>query len=109
MNSEIALITGASSGIGLHLAREFASHGHPLVLVAPVEEELQKIAAEITANYSTKVRVLSGDLEQPALPQEIFENLQRKGVHVDILVNNAGFGFRGGGNFPLSRIWRQFA
>jgi uncharacterized protein len=95
MNSEIALITGASSGIGLHLAREFASHGHPLVLVAPVEEELQKIAAEITAKYSTKVRVLSGDLEQPALPQEIFENLQREGVHVDILVNNAGFGFRG--------------
>jgi uncharacterized protein len=95
MNSEIALITGASSGIGLHLAREFASHGHPLVLVAPVEEELQKIAAEITANYSTKVRVLSGDLEQPALPQEIFGNLQREGVHVDILVNNAGFGFRG--------------
>jgi uncharacterized protein len=58
MNSETALITGASSGIGLHLAREFASHGHPLVLVAPVEEELQKIAAEITDTYATKVRVI---------------------------------------------------
>jgi NAD(P)-dependent dehydrogenase (short-subunit alcohol dehydrogenase family) len=58
MNSETALITGASSGIGLHLAREFASHGHPLVLVAPVEEELQKISAEITDTYATKVRVL---------------------------------------------------
>ena len=76
MNSETALITGASSGIGLHLAREFASHGHPLVLVAPVEEELQKIAAEITDTYATKVRVISGDLEEPELPQEIFENLR---------------------------------
>jgi uncharacterized protein len=95
MNSETALITGASSGIGLHLAREFANHGHPLVLVAPVEEELQKIAAQITEVYATKVRVLSGDLKRPELPQEIFENLGREGIHVDILVNNAGFGFRG--------------
>jgi uncharacterized protein len=107
MNSGTALITGASSGIGLHLAREFASHGHPLVLVAPVEEELQKISAEITDTYATKVRVLSGDLEEPALPQEIFENLQREGIHVDILVNNAGFGF--GGKFPSSRMWRRSA
>ncbi len=95
MNSETALITGASSGIGLHLAREFASRGHPLVLVAPVEQELQKIAADITEKYATRVRVLSGDLEQPELPQEIFESLRRKDIHVDILVNNAGFGFRG--------------
>ena len=95
MNSETALIAGASSGIGLHLAREFASHGHLLVLVAPVEEELQQIAAEITKTSGTNVRVLSGDLEQPELPHEIFGNLQREGVHIDILVNNAGFGFRG--------------
>jgi uncharacterized protein len=95
MNSETALITGASSGIGLHLAREFASHGHPLVLLAPVEEELRAIAEEITKTYATKVRVVSGNLEQPELPQEIFENVRRHGIHVDILVNNAGFGFRG--------------
>jgi short-subunit dehydrogenase len=95
MNSETALITGASSGIGLHLAREFASHGHPLVLVAPVEEELQKIAAEFSDTFSTQVRVLAGDLEQPELPQEIFDNLRREDINVEILVNNAGFGFRG--------------
>jgi short-subunit dehydrogenase len=59
------------------------------VLVAPVEEELQKISAEITDTYATKVRVLLGDLEEPELPQEVFENLQREGIHVDILVNNA--------------------
>jgi short-subunit dehydrogenase len=76
MNSETALITGASSGIGLHLAREFASHGHPLVLLAPVEEELRAIAEEITKTYATKVRVVSGNLEQPELPQEIFENVR---------------------------------
>jgi uncharacterized protein len=106
MNSETALITGASSGIGLHLAREFASHGHPLVLVAPVEEEQQKIAVEITDTYATKVRVISGDLEEPELPQEIFENLRREGI----LVNNAALAFvANGGKFPSSRIWRRSA
>lgn len=79
----------------MHLAREFASHGHPLVLLAPVEEELRAIAEEITKTYATKVRVVSGNLEQPELPQETFENVRRHGIHVDILVNNAGFGFRG--------------
>ena len=45
--------------------------------------------------YATKVRVVSGALKQPDLPQQIFENLGREGIHVDILVNNAGFSFRG--------------
>ena len=46
MNTETALITGASSGIGLHLANEFARHGHPLVITAPVESELRRAAEE---------------------------------------------------------------
>jgi uncharacterized protein len=95
MNSETALITGSSSGIGLHLAREFARHGHPLVLVAPVESELRSIAAEITAQHGIRARVLAKDLEQPAAAQEIFDELQREGIVVEILVNNAGHGFLG--------------
>ncbi|MDQ6655063.1 MAG: SDR family oxidoreductase [Verrucomicrobiota bacterium] len=95
MNTETALITGASSGIGLHLAHEFARHGHPLVLVAPVEAELREVAAELKTNSNAEVRVIAKDLEQPDAAQEIFDELQRAGVTIDILVNNAGHGQRG--------------
>jgi short-subunit dehydrogenase len=95
MNSECALITGASSGIGLHLAREFASHGHRLVLVAPVESELRSVAAQLIQSYAVDVRVVAKDLERAESAQEIFDELERDGVAVDILVNNAGHGFRG--------------
>ena len=95
MNNETVLITGASSGIGLHLAREFAKHGHPVVLVAPVEAELRQIADSIKTEYQVDARVLAKDLEQPTAAQEIFDELQRDGVSIDILVNNAGHGQRG--------------
>jgi short-subunit dehydrogenase len=95
MNAETTLITGSSSGIGLHLAHEFAAHGHPLILVAPVEEELRAIANELTAKYGVTARVIPADLEQPSAAEDIFVKLQSEGVSVDILVNNAGHGFRG--------------
>lgn len=95
MNSETALITGSSSGIGLHLAHEFASHAHPLVLVAPVESELQSIAADIISIHKVNVRVFARDLEQPNAAQETFDALEGDGVSIDILINNAGHGFRG--------------
>ncbi|HEX5176534.1 MAG TPA: SDR family oxidoreductase [Chthoniobacteraceae bacterium] len=95
MNSELAIITGSSSGIGLHLAREFAAHGHPLVLVAPVESELRSVAAQLTQSFAVNVRVIPKDLEREESAQDIFDELEREGVHVDILANNAGHGFRG--------------
>src|SRR5947209_6008326 len=95
MDSERALITGASSGIGMHLAHEFASHGHPLVLVAPVEADLLRVARELQAQHATQVRVLAGDLEQPQTASRIFDELLRDEVRIDILVNNAGHGQKG--------------
>jgi hypothetical protein len=95
MNSETALITGASSGIGLHLAHEFAKHGHPVVLVAPVEAELQEVAHQLHAVTGIEARVIAKDLEQENSAQEIFDELQSAGVTVDILVNNAGKGQMG--------------
>jgi uncharacterized protein len=92
---ETVLITGASSGIGMHLAHEFASHGHPLVLVAPVEADLLRVAKELQAQHATRVRVLAGDLEQPQTASRIFDELLRDEVRVDILVNNAGHGQKG--------------
>ncbi|HYF36018.1 MAG TPA: SDR family oxidoreductase, partial [Prosthecobacter sp.] len=86
---------GASSGIGLHLAREFASHGHPVVLVAQVESELREIATELNRQFGVRTRVIARNLEEPNSAQEIFDVLKEDGVEIDILVNNAGHGFKG--------------
>jgi len=95
MNAETALITGASSGIGLHLAHEFARHGHPVVIVAPVESELQTAAEEFRSKHGVTVHVIAKDLEQPGAAQAIFDELQSNSIDIDILVNNAGHGFQG--------------
>lgn len=95
MKSETALITGATSGIGLALAREFAKHGHSLILTSRVESELRDIADELIEKHEIDVGIIGADLEDPAAPQKIFDSVQRKGVQIDILVNNAGLGHRG--------------
>lgn len=95
MNPQRALITGASSGIGYHLAHEFAKNGHPVVLVAPVEEELRNVAAELQGLYGAEVRYIAKDLERESAAQEIYDELQREVVDIHILVNNAGHGCRG--------------
>lgn len=95
MSSERALITGASSGIGLHLAREFARHGHPLVLVAPVESELREIAANLAEQHQVDVHIIATDLERDGAAQQIYDELSRHVIDVHILVNNAGHGYLG--------------
>jgi short-subunit dehydrogenase len=96
MNNETALITGSSSGIGMHLAHEFARNSHPVVLVAPVESELREVAQQLKQlDGGNDAIVIAKDLEQPNSAQEIFDELQQRGVTIDILVNNAGHGQRG--------------
>jgi short-subunit dehydrogenase len=95
MNQETALITGSSSGIGLHLAQEFARHEHPLVLVAPVRSELENVAREIQTKHGVSTYVIAKDLEKGNAAQEIFDELNARAMRVDILVNNAGHGYRG--------------
>lgn len=92
---ENVLVTGASSGIGLHLAREFARHGHSLILVAPVLSELEEIAQQIEREFQVGVQPLARDLAQESSPQEIFDLLASSRTRIDILVNNAGLGQRG--------------
>ena len=92
MNRETALITGASSGIGLELARLFAADRSNLVLVARREEKLEELAAELCNAHGVDVRVLAVDLADPAAPRAICDRLEAEGVAVDVLVNNAGFG-----------------
>ncbi len=89
------LVTGASSGIGYELAREFARNGHDLVLVAPSETELNTIAEDFIRDHNVDVMVVAADLRESEAPDEIFDELEAAGIDVDILVNNAGFGARG--------------
>ena len=93
--NETVLITGASSGIGMHLAHEFARHGHSLVLLAPGEPELHRVAADLQSQHNAHVRVIACDLEQPQVPARVFDELLRDDVQIDILVNNAGHGQKG--------------
>src|SRR5690606_1447266 len=94
-SSETTLITGASSGIGYHLARELAKHGHPLIIVAPVLAEVERVATEIQRECKVGVQPLAKDLSQEHAADEIFAALSGSGTRVDILVNNAGLGQRG--------------
>jgi hypothetical protein len=95
MSAETVLITGAASGIGLALAKEFAKHGHDLILTSRVDSELSDVAAQLTSKYQIDVGTLAFDLEQPEAPKRLFDSVQREDMAVDILVNNAGLGYRG--------------
>lgn len=89
-----ALVTGASSGIGVEFARQLASTGHDLVLVARRVERLEALASELAAS-GARVEVLPADLTRPEAPAEIEAELAARGLVVDVLVNNAGLGGHG--------------
>ncbi len=92
------LITGASSGIGLELARIFARERSGLVLVARGQQKLEELAAELR-NSGVQVQVIAKDLAGAGAAEEI----QREAGPIDILVNNAGFGSFGEfANTPLT-------
>lgn len=84
------LITGASAGIGAELAREFASHGHALVLVARSKDKLTALAAELNAAHDTDAVVIAADLASEEGATALIEALATKKIDIDILVNNAG-------------------
>ncbi|MGF7215044.1 hypothetical protein GGR92_001184 [Spirosoma lacussanchae] len=86
-----ALITGASSGIGQELAKLFAQDGFDLVLVGRREETLDRLAEVFRNNYGTQqITVINKDLAREDVAQELYDELQSKGITVNILVNDAG-------------------
>ncbi|WP_332849219.1 SDR family NAD(P)-dependent oxidoreductase [Bacillus sp. FJAT-45037] len=90
-----ALITGASDGIGLELAKEFATHGHDLVIVARSEDKLTKLSTSIQNDYDVKVTIIKKDLSKLGSVKELHEEISELNIQVDFLVNNAGFGLYG--------------
>src|SRR5579864_7963320 len=91
---ETALITGASSGIGLDLAQLMAPN-FDLIITARNQAGLEKIAQELQAAHGNHVHVIPADLTLPEGPRQIFGETERRGLPVDILINNAGFGSYG--------------
>jgi short-subunit dehydrogenase len=91
----VALITGASAGIGTALARIFAKHGHELLLVARREQKLNELADEIAALGHKRPHVASVDLGRRDASDAIADAMARLQVEPEVVVNNAGFGLLG--------------
>lgn len=86
------LITGASGGIGMEMAREFAQRGHDLILVARSVRPMEELADELRQKHSIQVQVLAKDLSIPGAAQDIYDEVQALGLPVEMLINNAGYG-----------------
>ena len=93
--SNTALITGASSGLGVEFTRYHASKGGDLIITARREGALQKLKAEIEGKYGVKVHVIALDLGAPGGAEALYQAVQETGETVNILINNAGFGGHG--------------
>jgi uncharacterized protein len=87
----LALVTGASSGIGADLARELARDGHDLVLAARTVAPMETLAAEVAADGAGTV-VIPADLNQPGAAAALASAIEARGLTLDVLVNNAGLG-----------------
>ncbi|HZQ61328.1 MAG TPA: SDR family oxidoreductase [Casimicrobiaceae bacterium] len=95
LSGKTALVTGASSGLGVDFARELAARGAKLVLVARREDLLQQVQSEIKQKHNVDVTIVTLDLGTPNAPQALHDLLKKQNVQVDVLINNAGFGVFG--------------
>lgn len=90
-DGQIALITGASGGIGAALSREIASDGFDVILTARRTSRLKDLAGELEDQYGVSALVIPKDLADPDAPRDLYHEVQNRGIHVHTLVNLAGF------------------
>lgn len=95
MDKKVALITGASSGIGREFAHIHAKNGGDLIIVARRKDRLNELKQELENQYKVNVKVISKDLTLPSAAIEIYNEVKESGINVDYLINNGGFGGRG--------------
>lgn len=98
------LVTGASGGIGMELAKEFAKNGHDLIIVARTSGKLETLKAELEKVYNIKVEMFVADLSCEEERNRLYLYTQGQGMEVEILVNNAGFG---DSNAFLDATWER--
>ncbi|HEX7758097.1 MAG TPA: SDR family oxidoreductase, partial [Caulobacteraceae bacterium] len=95
MSARLALVTGASAGIGAAFARLYARHGYDLALTARREGRLRELSDEIRLSHGVEVLIIPADLADPKAPDAILAEIAANGRDVDALVNNAGYGMPG--------------
>ena len=95
MPRKLALITGASAGLGEQFAHLFARDGHDVVLVARRADRLEALAGQLQQAHQATAHVIAADLADPQAPQRLYDEVARRGLAVEFLVNNAGFGSNG--------------
>ena len=101
-----ALITGASAGLGAEFARQLGAEGWNLVMVARRVEQMEVVARPLRQRYGIETTLLQADLAERNAPQELFDELARRGITVDYLINNAG---AGGGDLLQDRDFAAHA
>lgn len=94
-SGKIAVITGASGGIGLEMARQLAERGYGLVLAARSEAKLKDAAQALSKEHGVRAEVCAVDLSQPGSARQLFEFVRERVGDVDVLINNAGVGLYG--------------
>ncbi len=87
-----ALITGASSGIGWHMAAIHAERGGHLILVARREEKLRALKEQLEDQHNIEAHIIVQDLSESGAPEAVLDAVSQKNLKVDYLINNAGFG-----------------
>jgi len=95
MNGKWALVTGASSGLGIEFATLLAERNANLILAARRTAPMEKLAVQLRQKHCVEVVVEGTDLSGPGAGAELKARLDKRGIAVDVLVNNAGFGLFG--------------